>query len=77
VESAEEYGTEVEGPDAVVDFFESDVLLEQRVADVDPAFFPSDAAVLADLADFVVTGVIGFWESIGIGPWRGGVELGG
>ncbi len=38
VESAEQDGAEVEGPDAVVDLFQADVLLDDAGADVDPAF---------------------------------------
>lgn len=69
--------SEVEGPDPVIDFLESDVFFEKRVADVDPAPFPSDVAVLADAADLEVAGVLRFREPIGIGPWRGSVEVGG
>jgi hypothetical protein len=67
VESGEQYGSEIEGPEAVVDFFEADVFLEQAVADVDPALLPSDAAVFADLSDFEVSGVLGWRET-----WRQG-----
>jgi hypothetical protein len=77
VESAEQQGAEVKGPDTVVDFLQADVLLEQAVADVDPAFLPADAAVLADLADFEVSGVLGLRQAIGEGSRGGLVEVGG
>jgi hypothetical protein len=48
VESAEQDGAEVEGPDAVVDLLEADILLDDAGADVDPAFLPADATVAAD-----------------------------
>jgi hypothetical protein len=77
VESAEQYGSEIEGPEAVVDFFEADVFLEQAVADVDPALLPSDAAVFADLSDFEVSGVLGWRETWRQGSRGGLVEIGG
>jgi hypothetical protein len=48
VESAEQDGTEVERPHAVVDFLEADILLDDAGADVDPTFLPADAAVATD-----------------------------
>ena len=75
MESAEQHRAEVERPDTVVDFLESHVLVEQAVADVDPAILPADAAVLADLSDFEVSGVLGLRQAIGETARRGLVEL--
>jgi len=75
VESAEEHGSEVDGPDAVGGFLQADVFLEQGVADVDPATFPPDAAISADATDLEVAGVFGLGESVGVGSWGGSVEL--
>jgi hypothetical protein len=77
VESAEQYGSEIEGPEAVVNFFEAEVFLEQAVADVDPAFLPADAAVFADLSDLEVSGVLGWRETWRQGSRGGLVEIGG
>jgi hypothetical protein len=47
------------------------------VADVDPAFLPTDSAVSADAADLEVSGVLRLREAVGIGPWGRSVEVGG
>jgi hypothetical protein len=67
VESAEQDLAEVEGPDAVVDLLEADVLLDDAGADVDPALLPADAAVSADTPDLEVAGVLQRREPLGIG----------
>ena len=76
VESAEQDGAEVEGPDAIVDLLESYVLLDDAGADVDPALLPADAAVSADAADLEVAGVLQRREPLGIGA-RGRLVEGG
>jgi hypothetical protein len=77
VEPAEQEWSEVERPDSVGDLLESNVFLEQGVADVDPTSFPADAAIAADASDFEVSGVLGLGETIGVGPGGGCVDLGG
>lgn len=64
MEASEQNGTEVEGPDAVIDLLQTDVFLEQAVADVDPAFLPSDAAVFADLSDLEVSWVLRLRQAV-------------
>jgi hypothetical protein len=66
VESAEQDGAEVEGPDAVVDLLESDDLLDDAGADVDPALLPADAAISADAADLEMAGVFQRREPLGV-----------
>ena len=61
----------VQVPLAVVDFDETDVLLPQDVADVDPALVPADAAVGADPAHLVVGGVLERRQLRRIRPRRG------
>jgi hypothetical protein len=67
VEPAEQDGAEVEGPHAVVNFFQADVFLDDAGADVDPALLPADAAVSADTPDLEVAGVLQRREPLGIG----------
>lgn len=76
VESAEEHGSEVDGPDSIGSFLQADVFLEQGMADVDPSGLPSDTAVAADASDLEVSGVLGLGETIGVGPGGGYVDLG-
>ncbi len=76
VESTEEHGSEVNGPDAVVGLLQTDVFLEQGMADVDPTPLPADAAVSADPADFEVSGILGLWQPVGVGARGGCVERG-
>jgi len=42
--------SEVDVPEVVVDFLQSDILLAQNVTDVDPVGVPADAAVETDSA---------------------------
>ena len=42
VEPGERDGSEVDGPDIVVDFFETDAVSTERMRDVDPDRVPSD-----------------------------------
>ncbi len=51
-------GSEIDFPEAVIDLFEADVLLSEKMADVDPAGVPTDAAVATDTADLEVGGVL-------------------
>ena len=67
VEPSEQDGAEVERPDAVVDFFQADVVLDDAGADVDPPLLPADAAVAADASDFEVAGIFQRREPLGIG----------
>ena len=53
-------------PDTVVDFFQTDLLLEDAGADVDPPLLPADAAVAADAADLEVAGVLQRREPLGL-----------
>ena len=74
VESAEQDGAEVEGPDAIINFLEANVLLDDAGADVDPTFLPADAAVAADATDLEVAGILQRREPLGIGA-RGRMVL--
>jgi hypothetical protein len=67
VESAQQHGTEVDRAGAVGDLLESDVLLEQGVADIDPSGLPSDASVATDATDIEVAGVLRLGQAIGVG----------
>jgi hypothetical protein len=68
MESAQAERSEVDVPFASVDLDESDVLLAQGLADVDPLLVPADPAVAADAADLVVARVPERGEAGGIGP---------
>jgi hypothetical protein len=72
VESTQTERAEVDLPLAVIDLDESDELLAQGLADVDPLLVPADAAVAAHPADLVVAGILQRREAGGIGPrgWR-------
>ena len=48
MESAQSQRAEVDVPFSVVDFDESDVLLAQGLAHIDPLFVPADPAVATD-----------------------------
>ena len=45
VEPGERDGSEVDGPDIVVDFFETDAVSTEQVRDVDPDRAPSDSSM--------------------------------
>jgi hypothetical protein len=77
MEPAEGDGPERDLPDIVVDFFETDVLAAQEVADVDPGGVPSDAAVGGDLPDLEVDRVRRHEELGGEGTSRRLVDGGG
>ena len=77
VEPSEQDGAEVEGPDAVVDLFQANVLLDDAGADVDPALLPADAAIAADATDLEVAGILQRREPLGIGARGRLVEGGG
>ncbi len=69
VKSAEFEMAEVDGPEAIIDFFEGNVFAGEDLTDVDPAASPADAAVGADATDFEVIGVFQRWQPIGIRSW--------
>src|SRR5674476_701714 len=58
VEAAQQQRTKMEIPDPVVDLLEPDVLVDQRMADVEPALLPADSAVSTDAPDLEVAGVL-------------------
>ncbi len=62
-------GAKVHGPNAVVDFFEADVLFGEDVADVDPLRMPANAAVPIDAPDFEMGRVRDRREAIGNRTW--------
>ena len=45
VQPAERDGAKVDGPDVVVDLFETDVISTEQVRDVDPDGVPSDTSI--------------------------------
>jgi hypothetical protein len=48
MEATEFDGSEIDIPEAVIDFLEADVLLSEEMADVNPTGVPTDAAVATD-----------------------------
>src|ERR1035437_1508090 len=58
VEASQQQRTKMEIPDPVVDLLEPDVLVDQRMADVEPALLPADSAVSTDAPDLEVAGVL-------------------
>src|SRR3970282_1910918 len=59
VEAPEAAVVKVDVPEAVVDRFEADVLLQQSVADGHAMAMPADAAVAADAPHFEMAGILG------------------
>src|SRR3972149_2801128 len=59
VEAPEAAVVKVDVPEAVVDRFEADVLLQQSVADGHAVAMPADAAVAADAPHFEMAGILG------------------
>ncbi len=59
----------VHGPDAVVDFFEADVLIREDVTDVYPVGVPANAPVTTDAPDFEMGWILDGREAIGIRTW--------
>ena len=57
-QAAELERSEVDFPDVVVDFFQSDVFAGATAADVDPVMVPADTAVVADQAFFVMRRIL-------------------
>lgn len=72
VKAAELERAEEEVPDAVVDFFEADVLTGADDGDVDPMVVPADTAVGADVADLEAVWIFERWKFLGHGA-RGGL----
>ncbi len=70
VKAAEQHGTKVHGPDAVVDLVEADVLARQNMTAVHPATAPPNAAVATDEPDLVVRRVLKRGQAAGIRAWR-------
>lgn len=67
VKSAEFERAEEDVPDAVIDFFEADVLTGADAGDVDPMAIPADAAIGADVASLEAVGVLERWKFLGQG----------
>ena len=61
VKAAEFKGAEVDIPDAVIYFFEADILAGADDGDIDPIAPPANAAIGADVSDF---------EAVGVFEWR-------
>jgi hypothetical protein len=55
-EAAEPERSKIDVPDAVVDFFKSDVLADAHTRDADPLTVPADAAIGADVSDLYSRG---------------------
>jgi hypothetical protein len=71
VQPAEADVAEVDGPDIVVGFLETDELAAEQVGDVDPGAGPADSAVGRDFADLEVSRVLGCVQFRGEGTDRG------
>jgi hypothetical protein len=56
-ETTEFERAEEDVPDAVVDFFEADILASTDDGDIDPTVVPTDAAVSANVSDFKAVGI--------------------
>ena len=52
-------------PDAVVNFFEADVLARTDDGDIDPIAVPTDAPVSTDESDFKAVGIFQRWQRVG------------
>lgn len=61
-ETAEPERSKIDVPDAVVDFFEPDVLVDAHTRDADPLTIPTDAAIGADISDLEAIGIFERWE---------------
>lgn len=67
VEAAEEGVVVDDVPQAVLDFFEPDVVVVERLAQEVLAGVEAEGAGAADAADFEVAGVLGRGNAFGIG----------
>ncbi len=56
--AAQSQRAEVDVPFTVVDLDESDVLLAQGLAHIDPLLVPADPTIAADAADLVMAGIL-------------------
>ena len=68
VETAKLQWAEEDIPNAIIDFFKSDVFSCTADADVDPLVVPSDPTVLADEASLVAIGIFEWGDLVGHGP---------
>jgi len=64
----------VDGPDAVVDFLETDVFAGTGDRYVDPAPIPADAAIGADIPDLKAVRILQGRQFRWHGAWRGFIE---
>lgn len=77
VHSPETKWPEVDIPDAVVDFFETDVFTSQGVGDAHPVFIPANAAVATDEPDLEVPRITDRGQLLGKSATRSGVDRSG
>ena len=68
VEASEEHVVEVDGPDAIVDLFETDPFLIQDLAEEQRVLPESEGAGLADATSLEVAGVLGLRQVLGHVP---------
>jgi len=77
MEAAQAEWAEVDVPFAIIDLDQADVLLAQRLADVDPVLVPADPAIAADAPDLIVAEIVQRGQASRIGSWGGVVDRGG
>jgi len=63
-QAAELERTEVDVPDTVIDFFETDILTHAGNRDIDPLAVPSYTTVSADVPHFETVRVLERWQFI-------------
>lgn len=69
--ASEFQGAKVNIPDAVIDFFESNVFPGTDSRDIDPLAFPSDASVCTDISNLEPVRVFQGRQAVGHFPWGG------
>lgn len=73
-QAAELERSEVDVPDAVIDFLQADVFADADGGNVDPLGVPADAAVGADVAGLEAIRILELWQPGGHEPGRRLVE---
>ena len=68
IKASEQERSKVYVPDAIVDLFEPDILLDEDVRQTEPALTEADAAVATDVVDAEVARILDGGESRRIGP---------
>ncbi len=61
IQRGDEYGVEVDGPDAVTGFFKSNVVVDQRIRDVEQLVLEAKRSAGGDLLDVEVPRILDRW----------------